>query len=126
MKRLLLGLSVLIALLAGGISVSAGFSRIHDPIAHSLQAAAEAAQEGNWLQAQQLAEAAQQRWEAFWTFTAAFADHAPMDEMDGLFAQLPIYGQQHSEALFPALCTQLAQLAQAIADSHRLRWWTLL
>jgi hypothetical protein len=49
-----------------------------------------------------------------------------MDEIDSAFAQLTYYIQQENRDQFPALCARLAELVDAMADSHRLTWWTLL
>lgn len=126
MKRFWIGICVLVFLLASGIAVSAVFCLAHEPTAQLLQDACEAALEGDWTQATTLCHQAEDRWEAFWRFTAAFADHSPMDEIDSLFAQLEILGMQRNQEQFPALCARISELAEAIADSHRFRWWTLL
>ena len=126
MKRLILGVLVLTILLISGITVSSIFLIAHEPTARLLEDASEAALAGDWKQATGLAEQAEERWEDFWCFTATFADHAPMDEIDSLFAQLEIFATQQNKTQFPALCARLSELTEAIADSHRFRWWTLL
>lgn len=126
MKRLILGLIVLAALLALGITVSAVFTLAHEPTAELLEDAKEAALDGDWDRAIVLFNKAQNRWKNAWRFTAAFADHSPMDEMDGLFAQLEVFARQKSREQFPALCARLAELAEAMAESHRFCWWMLL
>lgn len=126
MKRFWIGICVLALLLIGGIVVSALFCIAHEPTAQLLQDASKAALEGDWKQANRLCHQAEDRWEDFWQFTASFADHSPMDEIDSLFAQLEILGAQRNAEQFPALCARLSELTEAIADSHRFRWWTLL
>lgn len=126
MKRFWIGLCVMALLLAGGIGVSAGFSIALEPATNSLQQAAQAAAEADWPLAIHCTDQAQQRWQRFWRFTAAFADHSPMDEIDSLFARLEVLGKQKNQEEFAALCAQLSQLTDALAHSHSLHWWTLL
>ena len=126
MKRLWIGIGVLTLLLVLGIVVSVAFRSTHLPTAQLLSQAGQAAMDGDWTQAENLCRQAQQRWEQVRKFTAAFSDHAPMDEIEGLFAQLEIYARARQQALFSALCAQLSQLTEAITDSHRFQWWTVL
>lgn len=126
MKRLIIGICVLSCLLILGISVSAVFHVAHNPTAQLLQEASESAQGGDWDTALQALHRAKSRWECYWQFTAAFADHSPMDEIDSLFAELEVRGKEKSRESFPALCVKLAALTQALADSHSFRWWTVL
>lgn len=126
MRRFLIG-SILLAILLGiGITVSCLFCLVHEPIAELLEEARDAAMSKNWEEAEDTLTHARQRWERCRHFTAAFADHAPMDEIDAAFAQLEVYARQRDLSHFPALCAHLAQLAEAMVDSHRLCWWTLL
>ena len=126
MKRFILGLVVLSRLLGVGAVVSVLFEFVHEPTADYLEDAAQASLAGDWDKARELFDQAQERWEDWRDFTAAFSDHGPMDEIEGLFSQLEVYAVQKNYAYFPALCAKLASLAQAMADSHRLQWWTLL
>lgn len=126
MKRLWIGLSLLVVLLAGGCLIHTALARIHEPIAADLEQAAAAALMEDWATARDLAEHAAIRWEKFHRFTAAFADHTPMDELDGLFAELKIYAGMRENPHFSSTCTHLSFLAAAIAESHRLSWWNLL
>ena len=126
MKRLWIGIAVLTLLLAMGIVVSLAFRSIHLPTAQLLSQAGQAAMDGDWEQAEGLRQQAQQRWERGRKFSAAFSDHAPMDEIEGLFAQLEIYARARQQTHFSALCAQLSQRTEAITDSHRFQWWTVL
>lgn len=126
MKRFWIGFLILSILLCGGSAVTICMVKTHQPIADDLQQSAQAALDGNWEQAARLAGQAQTRWEKYHTFTAAFADHSPMDELDGLFAELEIFYVQREQTHFAAVCAHLAQLAQAMADSHAPSWWNLL
>ncbi len=126
MRRLIIGLSILAVLLALSIGVSAAMERIHSPVAEALHQAAEAAQAEDWKKAGALAESAKARWEKYWYFTAAVADHTPMDDADGLFAELEIYLQEQEMPHFAATAMHLSQLTRAMADSHHASWWNLL
>lgn len=126
MKRLILGILILAILLALGIIVSAVFCMIHEPTAQLLEDASKASLTENWKQATALTDQARQRWQDHWHFTATFADHAPMEEIDSLFAQLEVFAAEKNNQQFPALCARLSELTQAIADIHAFRWWTLL
>lgn len=126
MKRLLIGICVLFWLLAMGIGVSMLFQFAHAPTVDYLQEASQAALQGDWDAATQQTRQAQARWEHYRHITAAFADHAPMDEIDSLFAQLQVHLAQKNIHGFPALCARLSRLTEALADSHSFRWWTVL
>lgn len=126
MKRMRLGLFILAALLAGCCLIHTALDKIHAPIAADLEQAAAAALNDDWATAQDLAQHASVRWERFHRFTAAFADHTPMDELDGLFRELRIYAGMRENPHFSATCVHLSFLAASIAESHRLSWWNLL
>ncbi len=126
MKRLWIGILILSALLASGCLIREALMKIHTPIAADLQHSAAAALTEDWNTALDLAQHAAVRWERFHHFTAAVADHTPMDEVDGLFAELKIYASQRENPHFSATCRRLSALAEAIAESHRLSWWNLL
>lgn len=126
MKRFWIGLGILLFLLGLGTASAWGIQSIHDPIAKQLQQAGQAAADGAWDQAQTLLEDSQHRWHKWQHFTAAFADHAPMEEINSLFAELKIYAQARDALHFSALCARLAHLTQAIAESHCPFWWNFL
>ena len=126
MKRFCIGLILLAVLLTGGWLIQRRMDAILRPIASALQAAAEAALRQDWATALPLYEQAHARWAKHHRFTAAFADHTPMDEVDGLFAELQVFAAQREMPHFAALCLHLQQLANAMAESHSLSWWNLL
>lgn len=126
MKRFWIGLVILAVLLAGSCLIHTALVRIHDPIADDLKLSAAAALTEDWDTALDLAHHAAVRWEQYHRFTAAFADHTPMDELDSLFAELKIYARQRENPHFSATCTHLSYMASSIAESHRLSWWNLL
>jgi hypothetical protein len=126
MKRLWFGLAILAVLLASGYLILNRLDKIHAPIAADLEQAAAAALREDWDTALDLAQHATIRWEKFHRFTAAFADHTPMDELDSLFAELNIYARMQENPHFSATCAHLRFLTTTIADSHRLTWQNLL
>ena len=126
MKRLWIGVGVLLVLLVLGIVVSGVMDAIHAPMAEQLQQAAQAAMAEDWPAALKAAARAQKNWKAQQRLVAAFADHTPMDEIEGLFAEMEIYAQAREKQHFAATCARLAQLAEAMGESHRVSWWNLL
>ena len=126
MRRFLLGVGLLLALLALGLWISFTLTQTHQSIAHTLEEAAVQTLSGDPDTGRALAQQAQQVWEAHWHSTASVADHAPMDEIDGLFSQLEIYAQAGQEADFAANCTRLSKLIDAVGEAHSLTWWNLL
>ena len=126
MKRIYAGLAILAVLLSAAAAFSVLMERTHVPVAKALQEAATAAEDGDWAAAGDLFRSAQAQWQQHKQFTAAVADHSPMDDMDGLFAELEIYLRQQEMPHFSATCCHLAYLAEAMADNHALNWWNLL
>ena len=126
MRRLWIGFGVLAALLALGAAVSWGMDVVHRPAARQLEQAADAALAGNWQEAQRYADGAQSRWQRYRKFTASVADHTPMDDVEGLYAQLKVYAEEKDAAHFAAICLELARLSDAMADSHSPVWWNFL
>lgn len=126
MKRLWMGTGILVVLLIFSTIITGTMERIHAPVADLLQQAEEASLSGDWDKANALAGMAKAHWERYWQFTAAFADQSPMDELDGLFAELEIYGLQREMPHFAATCSHLSMLAMAMADSHTPSWWNVL
>ncbi len=126
MRRLIWGLCILGLLLGLCAGVAWAMERVHEPISSLLQQAAEAADREDWAAARRLTIAAQARWTQYWRFTAAVADHTPMDELDGLFGELETYLQHEEQPHFSATCRHLALLANAMADSHTPSWWNII
>ncbi len=126
MRRLVMGIGILALLLTLSAGVAWTMDRIHSPVAQRLHQAAQAADREDWAQAQQLITAAKERWEQYWHFTAAVADHTPMDDLDGLWGELEVYLQHREQPHFSATCRHLAQLAEAMADSQLPTWWNII
>ena len=126
MKRLYIGAALLAVMLAAGICLTAIFNSIHEPLSAQLQEAQAAAVAGDWEKAADLTARSREKWEKYRHFTAAVADHEPLEEMDSLFARLEVLCQLREEDEFAADCAQLARLADAMAESQRINWWNLL
>lgn len=126
MRRLWIGVALLVVLLIFGLWTAFVMDSIHQPIGTLLEQAASAALQNDWPLASELCQEAKSQWERRWFITAAVADHTPMDEIDGLFARLPILSEERETADFAATCAQLAKLTQAMGNAHSLSWWNLL
>lgn len=123
MGRFLIGLGLLLALLGIGLYSAWAMTEVHTPIAEKLEQAAETADQ---IQATALLQSAQAAWDHHWHSTAVLAEHAPMDEIDSLFAQADAYAKAGQMGDFSALCMRLSQRIRAAAESHRPTWWNFL
>lgn len=126
MKRFWIGVTLLVVLMAVGIFATWGINHCHDPIAQEIRRAGEAAWQENWEQAETLAAHAQKGWKKYWNLSASLSDHEPMERIDGLFAQLEVYGQARERVNYAAVCAQLGEELEAIGDAHSFVWWNLL
>ena len=126
MKHFWLGIAILLFFLISGLLVSLIFDRIHTPLGESLDKAAAAALEGEWEKAVFFATSARSRWDSYRSITAAVADHAPLEEIDAAFAVLDGYMELGWWGEFSVLCSQIASMSRAMAESQALLWWNLL
>ena len=126
MKRCIIGAGLLLLLLAGGFFSTIWLERNLEPLPPLLDQAAQAAEEGRWEAADQLADRAEQSWQALWKMIAVFLDHAPMEQIDALFAQLEVCEKEQSQTDFGKLCVRLARELEALSEIHSPAWWNLL
>ena len=126
MKRCWFGLILLLVLLLGCAWSSGYMSKVHSPVSETAMEAADFALEGDWGNAMTLAGRIRTQWENRWGIVAAFADHEPMEEIDGLFAQLEIYSRAGDNLSTAAVCAELSQRLEAMGDAHKGSWWNLL
>lgn len=126
MKRLWIGVGILLILLALGIATTVFAVHTHTSISHTLQQAAEAALTGEWGDAKSLALVAKEVWETHRHTTAAIADHEPMEQIDDLFSQMEVYLLTGQQLPFSACCASLSVLTNAIGEAHAINWWSLL
>lgn len=115
----------MLACLALGVWAGIMMDSRHEDISQTLRQAADQSMSGNLEGGIALADSARQQWEQNWHSSAALADHAPMDEIDSLFAQLQIYGQAGRQVDFASYCARLAKLVSAMGEAHSLTWWNL-
>lgn len=126
MGRFWLGIGILVLFLVLGLWVAHTMDDVHLAIGQMLDQAAEQSLDGDLEAGFLLAQQARSHWQAHWHGTASVADHAPMDEIDGLFAQLDAYRQSERPSDFAAYCARLSALIVAVGEAHSLTWWNLL
>ena len=126
MKRCWFGFALLLILLAGGLLATRGMEKIHGALSQTLETAAEAALREDWHGAQAAFEKARAEWEKWWHFSAALADHEPMEEIDSLFAQGEVCLRLGAGEELGLVCVQLARQIRAMGDAHACTWWNLL
>lgn len=126
MKRLYIGIGFLATLLAVGIGITVAFARLHEPLARDLRTAAETAEAGDWERAGQLVTRIRSDWERCRNFTAAVADHEPLEQMEALLSQIEVYARHRNAEEFASCAAALARMADAMAHSQSITWWNLL
>ena len=122
MKRLPIGIILLVGLLILGFWIGRTADRIHGAIVEDLERAAAA---GNWSETSS-AESAQKKWDTHRGLTAAITDHTALDEIEAGFAQLEVYRRQGNLACYIATCARLSRLIAAVEEGHRLSWENVL
>ena len=126
MKRSWMGFALLVVLLLGSVLVTRQMDRIHRPIEGQLQQAAGKALEGNWEEARDLFLDAEKSWKTWEHFRSCFADHNPVEEIDGDFQMLQVMGLGGDRLAFAGGCRELARKVAAVGEAHELVWWNLL
>lgn len=125
-KRFFFGLGILVLFLVLGLLASWGMQRMTEPVSQLLEQAADAILSGDTEQGKVLARKAEKCWRSAWRKMALTADHSPMDEIDGLFAQIHFYAQADEGEQLGACCTRVAELVEAISEAHALTGWNIL
>ena len=123
MRRIWIGVGILLGLLVLGILVMQITDRRLGTVSDTLQ---QAAQAQDWNEAASLSALAQRQWKQRWHLMASLADHTDMDAVDSLFAQLEVCRQYKETAKHAALCARLSEAIRALEENHRLTWWNLL
>ena len=126
MRRTAVGFALLLVLLVAGIGSGMCLSRHNEQVAALLDGAAARAMDGDLSGAEASAEEAWGLWKQRWNISAAFTDHAPLEQVDGGFAQLKIYGEAGEALSFAAVCAGLARQVEALGDAHGAQWWNIL
>ena len=125
-KRFYFGMGILLFFLILGLLVSWGMQEAVRPVTQQLQQAAEAAHSGETARAILLAQQAGDLWNDRWGVMALVADHEPMDEIDGLFAQIVFFAHARDGQQLGACCARVAELVEAMAEAHALSWRNVL
>ena len=120
MKRMWIGAALLAALLISGILVTEFMERTHGPNAEDLEQAAALAMEGSWDRAEALTAKVRKSWQKRLPLTAAFVDHEPIEEIEGLFAKIDVCARERNRLDFSSACAYLSQLMEALGESHSL------
>ena len=123
MRRIWVGVGILVALLVLGLTVMQITDRQLGQVCDTLKQASEAR---DWDKAVALAQKAQKEWKQKWHLMASLSDHTDMDAIDGLFAKLEVYQQRSAETDHAATCAQLSEAIRDLEENHRLTWWNLL
>lgn len=126
MKRLWIGVGLLALVLVGGIWAADWMGNTHHAMAAELDRAAELALTDRWEEAEAQVERLAEEWQKKRPVTAAFADHEPLEEIDGLFAQLRIYGALGRKGDFAGGCVYLARQLEALGENHSVTLSNLL
>lgn len=126
MGRFWIGIFLLVVFLFLGLWVSYSMDETHQMISETLDQAVTETLNGNLESGLSLAQQAHHSWQIHWRGTASVADHVPMDEIDGLFAQMYAFGKAGRRDEFAACCAELSSLVAAVGDAHSLTWWNLL
>lgn len=126
MNRLWIGVGLLVTLLVIGAVLLWETHGFYGEITAGLEEAAAAALEENWQEAGKKLQQCRQQWDSHRRFLSAITDHEPVEEMDSLFSQLELYEKRRMSVDFAAVCYNLSHLAEAIEESHNLKWWSIL
>ena len=126
MKRCRFGLGLLLGLLVLGAVSAWGMGKGLDPMTEGIRQAGDAALREDWDTAQALSADVKEQWEKGFPYLASLSDHEPMENINGLFAQLEVYAQSRDPQNFAAVCGQLAQDLEAMGEAHSLKWWNIL
>ncbi len=118
MNRIWFGVGLLILLLALGFCSSSFLERTCLDQTADLEQAAKLALEGNWSGAESFADAAHRQWNKNRALFAALSDHAPMDQAEGLFAQLEVFAAARDALSYSSTCVYLARQLEALGKSH--------
>ena len=125
-KRFYWGTGILALLLILSILGAVCMKSIHHPGEEDLQAAAELALTENVSEAIALAEKARENWNRWRPFTAALADHTPMDETENRFAEMEVFAAAEESVHFSACCLELSNMLKAMYDAHCFTLWNIL
>ena len=125
MNRIWFGAVLLAVLLLLGLGSDALMKQTHHPISNDLLRASELALEGNWKSAENFTAAARREWDKKQLLTAMFSDHTPMDQIEGMFAQLEVFAGTGDAVSYSSTCRYLASRLEALGRSHSFNFQNL-
>ena len=120
MNRIWFGAALLAALLVLGIFSAALMEDTHLTQAARLERAAELAAAGTWQGAEAAFTEAKNGWDKRSALIAGLSDHGPMDQIEGMFAQLEVFLQTRDTGAFCGSCRYLTKQLEALGKSHSL------
>ena len=126
MKRLWIGVILLLLLLGVGIWATAFADRANTQIADTLSQARQAAEADDRVRAADLLQTARAEWERRHHIMAILSDHEPMEEIEGLFAQLEVWSENWDSTAFCVCCAALESMVRAVGEAQSVSWWSLL
>ena len=126
MKRLWLGVGVLVGLLVVGLWAMTYADSHQERICSHLEQAKQAALREDWESVKQLTEDTGRLWEDSWDIWAALSDHTVLDEIDAGFARLEVYCRDGHATDYAAESGALSRQVEALGDGHRLNIRNLL
>ena len=118
MNRVVIGVALLAALLAASLFSAWQMGNIQQPIADRMEEASRQSLRGESAAAETAARA-EAAWHSSRVFTAALADHQPMEDIEGLFARLHAY-ETEDRSEYAALCAEIARRIRAVAEAQEL------
>lgn len=125
-RQLSIGIGILVFFLVVGLFSGIAIENACSPISGLLKQAGHVSAREDPEAAAMLVHSAYLQWQQSWHGIAALADHTPMDEIDGLFAQAKAYAETGSAKELSASCQRLASLIDAVSEAHSLTWWNLV
>ena len=126
MKRIKFGFVLLLALLILGILSTWAIVRSTDPITEAIRQAGDAGFRQDWTLAERKMGEAKRQGEEKFPFCASLTDHEPMENINGLFAQLEVYAKNRDHQNFAAVCAQIGEDLEAMGEAHSIKWWNVL
>lgn len=120
MKRCWFGFGVLVVLLALGLWVQHHSQKLHAPILEALTQAQTAAAEEDWEQTEKMVEQAQEKWNSTMDVRAAVCDHDYLEQISTGFAALKVWREAKDPTATAALCAELINRIDALAEAQKL------
>ena len=120
MKRIWFGVVLLILILVLGLISSTFMKETWLKQSENLNRAAILASDGDWVNARNLLAEAQAEWEEKQLLLAVLCQHEPIEQIDGLFAQLEVFSESRRTASFSSTCVFLSKLIDSLGRSHNL------